>query len=50
MICYSPSGTTKLIDKLCEDHDVEVKFWGDQMKEALDVSVLLDLLSSLLSI
>lgn len=38
MICYSPSGTTKLIDSLCEDHDVEVKVWGDQMKEALDVS------------
>ena len=36
MICLSPSGSTKLIDCLCdsEDHDVEVLFWCDALKEA----------------
>ena len=40
MICYSPTGTTKLIERLCEDYDIEVKFWGDRMKESLGVSLM----------
>ena len=38
MICYSPSGTTKLVDTLCDDFDVEVKMWSDLMKENISVS------------
>ena len=40
MICYSPTGATKLIERLCEDYDIEVKFWGDRMKESLGVSLM----------
>ena len=40
MVCYSPAGTTKLIDRLCEDHDIEVKFWGDLLKESLCVRLI----------
>ena len=40
MICYSPTEATKLIERLCEDYDIEVKFWGDRMKEILGVSLM----------
>lgn len=37
MVCFSLCGTTKLIDKLSEDHDVDVLFWSDNFKEAIKV-------------
>ena len=40
MICYSPTGATKLIERLREDYDIEAKFWGDRMKESLSVSLM----------
>ncbi len=35
MVCLSPSGITKLIDTIIEDHDVEVLEWSDEMKTIL---------------
>jgi len=29
-------GTLKMVEKLCEDHDVEVQFWCDDLKRNLD--------------
>lgn len=26
------NGTLKIIDRLCEDHDIEILFWGDELK------------------
>lgn len=37
MVCLSSTGTTKLIDRLGEDHDVEVLIWGDELKDAQEV-------------
>lgn len=37
MVCLSSSGTAKLIERLNEDHDIEVQFWADDMKDALEV-------------
>ncbi len=35
MLCFSPSGTVKLMDTLSEDHDIEVMIWSDELKEGL---------------
>ena len=32
-ICMSYQGTLNLIEKISEDHDVEVQYWCDQMKD-----------------
>jgi len=32
MVCMSYGGTLKMIDRLCEGHDIEVMFWGDELK------------------
>ena len=32
-ICMSYQGTLNLIEKIREDHDVEVQYWSDQMKD-----------------
>ncbi len=37
MVCLSECGTIKLIDRLNEDHDIEVHFWSDNFKDALEV-------------
>ena len=39
MVSLSPCGTTKLIDHLCEDYDVEVHWWGDNLKENFGVGL-----------
>ena len=31
-ICLSYQGTLNLVEKLCQDHDVEVQFWADEIK------------------
>lgn len=36
MVCMSYPGTLKMVEKLCEDHDVEVQFWCDDLKRNLD--------------
>ncbi len=36
MVCMSYYGTLKVVDRLCEDHDIEVEFWGDELKTKLD--------------
>ena len=33
-ICMSYQGTLNLMEKLSEDHDIEVQFWRDEMKDA----------------
>ena len=33
-ICMSYQGTLNLVEKLSEDHDIEVQFWRDEMKDA----------------
>ena len=37
MVCLSSSGTVKLIERLNQDYDIEVQFWADDMKNALEV-------------
>ena len=32
-ICMSYQGTLNLMEKLSEDHDIEVQFWRDEMKD-----------------
>ena len=32
-ICMSYQGTLNLIEKISEDHDVEVQYWCDQIKD-----------------
>ena len=36
MVCMSYYGTLKIIERLGEDHDVEVLFWRDELKSKLD--------------
>ncbi len=36
MMCMSYYGTLKVVDRLCEDHDIGVEFWGDELKTKLD--------------
>lgn len=36
MVCLSYNGTLKVVDRLCEDHDIEVMFWNDELKSKLD--------------
>ena len=36
MVCVSYEGTLKIINKLCEDHDIQVFFWGDELKSKLN--------------
>lgn len=38
MICMSASATSSIIDKVADDYDVEVLFWGDKLKEVVKVS------------
>uniref|UniRef100_A0A1X7TAT2 Uncharacterized protein n=1 Tax=Amphimedon queenslandica TaxID=400682 RepID=A0A1X7TAT2_AMPQE len=35
-VCLSHSGTLKLIDKLAEDHDINVQFWSDDLKNRFE--------------
>ena len=37
MVCVSSSGTAGLIERLNKDHVIEVQFWADDMKDALEV-------------
>ena len=39
MVCLSPSGTTKLVDSLSKDDDIDLKFWMDDMKQSIEVCV-----------
>ena len=32
-VCMSYQGTLNLVAKLSADHDIEVQFWSDEMKE-----------------
>ena len=32
-VCMSYQGTLNLVVKLSADHDIEVQFWSDEMKE-----------------
>ena len=41
MVCLSHSGTLKLVDRLCEDYDVKVKFWSDELMDSLKVVLFL---------
>ena len=41
MVSYSASGCIKLIDRLSEDHDIEVKFWCDELKDNFMVITLI---------
>lgn len=40
MVCLSLHGTTKLINRLSDDHDIDVLFWGDHFSEAVKVVAL----------
>lgn len=31
-VCMSYQGTLNLVDKIGEDHDIEVQFWADEIK------------------
>jgi L1 cell adhesion molecule like protein len=42
MVCLSHSGTLKMIDKLSEDHDVDVQFWSHELLNNLKVNFLVD--------
>lgn len=35
MVCVSYEGTLKTIDRLCEDHDIQVLLWGDELNSKL---------------
>ena len=37
MVCLSLHGTTKLINRLSDDHDVDVLFWSDHFSDAVKV-------------
>ena len=39
MVCMSYSGTLKLVDRICEDHDAQVHFWCDDLLGFLNHSV-----------
>ena len=36
MVCMTYEGTLKIINRLCEDHDIQVLFWGDELKSKLN--------------
>ena len=36
MVCMSYPATMKLVDRLCEDYDVPVQFWSDDLLSNLD--------------
>ena len=36
MVCMTYQGTLNIIDRLCEDHDIQVLFWGDELKSKLN--------------
>lgn len=38
MVCMSTSATSDIIDKVADDYDVEVLFWGDKLKDVIKVS------------
>lgn len=38
MVCFSHSGTLKLVDKLAEDHDIKAQFWSNDLKKRLEVN------------
>ena len=35
-VCMSYQQTLRLIDKLSEDHDVNVKFWAEELTDPID--------------
>ena len=37
MLCMSHSGTLKIVDRLCEDYDMDVYTWSDELKQSLQV-------------
>ena len=37
MVCLSSIGSLKLVERLCEDYDVNVQFWSDELLESLKV-------------
>lgn len=37
MVCMSASSTSKIIDNLSDDYDVQVMFWGDELKQYFKV-------------
>ena len=37
MLCMSHSGTLKIVDRLCEDYDMDVYTWNDEQKQSLQV-------------
>ena len=50
MLCMSYYGTLKIIDQLCEDHDMEVYAWSDDLKQSLQVKVIHILLTGYLNL
>ena len=37
MVCMSSRVTSRLVDKIVEEHDVDVLFWADELKKNLQV-------------
>ena len=37
MVCMSARVTSRIVDKIVEDYNVEVLFWADELKDNLQV-------------
>ena len=41
MVCMSASATSKIIEDLSDSHDIQVKLWGDELKEHIEVRYIM---------
>ena len=40
MVCVSSGVTSRIIDKIVEDYNVDVLFWADELKQNIQVPYL----------
>ena len=39
MLCLTYKGTLKVVDRLCEDYDVRVQFWSEDLQKLIENEV-----------